>query len=59
MSGLMHGFTGCHFGYISESVVAESEAAGLIKACLLQQLQDEQKTEEGDGFWRRLQRLQH
>lgn len=43
MSGLMHGFTGCHFGYISESVVAASEAAGLIKACLLQLLQGEQK----------------
>lgn len=43
MSGLMHGFTGCHFGYISESVVAASEAAGLVKACLLQQLQGEQK----------------
>ena len=43
MSGLMHGFAGCHFGYISESVVAASEAAGLIKACLPQQLQGEHK----------------
>lgn len=41
MSGLMHGFTGCHFGYISESVVAASEAAGLIKACLPQHLKVE------------------
>lgn len=41
MSGLMRDFTGCHFGYISESVVAASEAAGLIMARVRQQLQDE------------------
>lgn len=50
VSGLMHGFTGCHFGYISESVVAASEAAGLIKACLLQQLQGEQKNQDRREF---------
>lgn len=52
MSGLMHGFTGCHFGYISESVVAASKAAGLIKACLLQQLQGEQRKQEQHDFQR-------
>lgn len=34
VSGLMHGFSRCHFDYISESVVA-SRAAGLMKARLL------------------------
>lgn len=48
MSGLMHGFGGCHFGYISESVVVPSEAAGLIKARLLHQLQGQQKNQEPD-----------
>lgn len=48
MSGLMHGFSGCHFGYISESVVAPSEAAGLIKVRLPHQLQSEQKNQEPD-----------
>lgn len=43
MSALMRDFTGCHFGYISDSVVvAASEAAGLVRACLLQQLQIKQ-----------------
>lgn len=36
VSGLMHFFTVCHFGYISEAVVVVSKAAGLIRACLLQ-----------------------
>lgn len=36
VSGRMHGFSGCHFDYISESVVvAASRAAGLTKARLL------------------------
>lgn len=37
VSGLMHGFSGCHFDYISESVAAAaaSRAAGLMKARLL------------------------
>lgn len=36
VSGLMHGFSGCHFDYISESVAAAaSRAAGLMKAHLL------------------------
>lgn len=43
VSGLMHGFTGCHFGFISQSVVAASKAAGLIRACLLLQLQGVQE----------------
>lgn len=41
VSGLMRDFTGCHFGYISESVVVASEAAGLIITRVRQQLQDE------------------
>ena len=43
----MRDFTGCHFGYISEAVVvAASEAAGLITACLLQQLQGKRRNLE-------------
>lgn len=46
MSGLMHGFSWCHFGYISESaMVAASKAVGLIKANLLQRLQEQDEEE--------------
>lgn len=39
MSALIHGFTGCHFGYMSESAAAAaSEAAGPTKARLPKQL---------------------
>lgn len=59
VSGLMHGFTGCHFGYISESTVAASEAAGLILVRLLHSCRMWRKTGTRWNFQTCLQRLWH